>query len=80
LNSHALRAFSNALNTANKAGELNDYSVCTTWGILDRKYFYLLNVYRRRRDFPGLKKAVKQQAALYYPTRFSWKTKPQARN
>jgi hypothetical protein len=31
-------------DTANKAGELNDYSVCTTWGIYQKK-FYLLHVY-----------------------------------
>ena len=50
--------------TANKAGELNDYSVCTTWGIRDR-VFYLLDVYRRRLNYPDLKRAVLDLAARY---------------
>jgi predicted phage terminase large subunit-like protein len=44
-------------DTANKAGELNDYSVCTTWGIND-KDFYLLDVFRKRLNYPDLKRAV----------------------
>ena len=46
-------------DTANKAGELNDYSVCTTWGLCDGK-FYLLHVYRMRLNFPALKRAAKE--------------------
>ena len=26
-------------DTANKSGELNDFSVCTTWGVFDRHYY-----------------------------------------
>jgi predicted phage terminase large subunit-like protein len=48
-------------DTANKAGELNDYSVCTTWGIYDRTY-YLLDVFRQRLEFPDLLRAVTSQA------------------
>ncbi len=48
-------------DTANKSGELNDFSVCTTWGVYDRHY-YLLNVFRKRVNFPDLKRAVKEQA------------------
>jgi predicted phage terminase large subunit-like protein len=44
-------------DTASKAGEMNDYSVCTTWGVLNGS-FYLLDVFRRRLTFPQLKKAV----------------------
>jgi phage terminase large subunit-like protein len=44
-------------DTANKSGELNDYSVCTTWGLHEQKY-YLLDVYRKRLTFPQLKRAV----------------------
>ena len=33
-------------DTANKPGEFNDYSVCTTWGLKERR-IYLLNVYRK---------------------------------
>ncbi|MBN8520313.1 MAG: phage terminase large subunit [Alphaproteobacteria bacterium] len=54
-------------DTANKVSELSDYSVCTTWG-KKGNYFYLLNVFRRRMDYPELKRAVKDQATLYSAT------------
>jgi predicted phage terminase large subunit-like protein len=44
-------------DTANKSAEVNDYSVCTTWGIKG-KYFYLLHVLRRRMDYPDLRRMV----------------------
>ncbi len=44
-------------DTANKAGELNDYSVCTTWGVVGDD-IYLLNVFRKRVTFPDLKRAA----------------------
>jgi predicted phage terminase large subunit-like protein len=47
-------------DTANKPTELSDYSVCTTWGVKD-KHFYLLNVMRKRMDYPTLKRAVREQ-------------------
>ena len=53
-------------DTANKPTELSDFSVCTTWGILD-KHVYLLDVYRKRLSYPELKSAVKEQAARYNP-------------
>ena len=53
-------------DTANKAGQLNDYSVCTTWGEKDG-HFYLLHVFRRRMEYPDLKRAVKEQAAIHEP-------------
>jgi len=51
-------------DTANKSGELNDYSVCTTWGVFNGDY-YLLDVYRQRVNFPELKRAVKDQVAKF---------------
>ena len=45
-------------DTANKDTELANYSVCTTWGRKDRR-LYLLDVFRRKLDFPSLKQAVK---------------------
>lgn len=51
-------------DTASKAGELNDFSVCTTWLIKDRDY-YLLDVWRGRVTFPELKRQVYQQAARW---------------
>jgi predicted phage terminase large subunit-like protein len=44
-------------DTANKASELSDYSVCTTWGQIDRT-FYLLDVFRARLNYPDLKRKV----------------------
>ncbi len=54
-------------DTANKSTELNDYSVCTTWGQKNRK-IHLLDVLRRRMDYPDLKRAVRQHAELFHPT------------
>ncbi len=53
-------------DAANKAEELNDYSVCTTWGVKGKK-LYLLNVFRRRMEFPELKRAIRDQAAEFRP-------------
>jgi predicted phage terminase large subunit-like protein len=53
-------------DTANKPGELSDYSVCTTWG-LKQKHIYLLHVLRKRLDYPGLKRAVAEQAEAFHP-------------
>src|SRR5947208_278632 len=47
-------------DTANKATELSDFSVCTTWGMRD-KNLYLLGVLRRRLEYPALKRAVREQ-------------------
>ncbi|YBW38406.1 phage terminase large subunit [Nitrobacter sp. TKz-YC01] len=54
-------------DTANKDTELANYSVCTTWGLKDKR-MYLLDVFRRKLDFPGLKRAVKDQISLHSPT------------
>jgi hypothetical protein len=55
-----------AWDTAVKNTELADYSVCTTWGVKSRK-LYLLDVFRRKVEFPDLKRAVRQQAELHEP-------------
>jgi predicted phage terminase large subunit-like protein len=54
-------------DTANKASELSDHSVCTTWGQKDKRN-YLLNVWRKQVDYPSLKRAVQQQRDLYPPS------------
>lgn len=54
-------------DTANKANELADFSVCSTWGVKNKKC-YLLNVYRKRLNYPDLKRAVHEQAKLFAPT------------
>lgn len=53
-------------DTANKAGELNDYSVCSTWGVYDLHYF-LLDVFRQRLNYPDLKRAAHQQYEKWKP-------------
>lgn len=51
-------------DTATKATELSDYSVCTTWSIHENRY-YLRDVFRERLAFPELKsKAV--ELALHW--------------
>jgi len=47
-------------DTANKVSQLSDYSVCTTWGIRERR-LYLLHVLRKRLEYPELKRAVHEQ-------------------
>ena len=54
-------------DTASKATELNDFSVCTSWGILG-KDLYLLDVLRRRMEYPELKRAVREQYARFRPS------------
>jgi predicted phage terminase large subunit-like protein len=51
-------------DTANKATELSDFSVCTTWGVKGKDLF-LLNVRRKRLEFPALKRAVREQKSLF---------------
>jgi predicted phage terminase large subunit-like protein len=54
-------------DTANKSTELSDFSVCTTWGRKNKK-FYLLHVLRQRMDYPDLKRAVRSQADRFRPS------------
>jgi hypothetical protein len=54
-------------DTANKLSEFADYSVCTTWGIKEKR-IYLLHVYRRKVNYPDLKRAVRQQAEIHRAT------------
>jgi predicted phage terminase large subunit-like protein len=51
-------------DTANKATELSDFSVCTTWGVKDKNLF-LLAVFRQRLEYPALKRAVREQQSLF---------------
>jgi predicted phage terminase large subunit-like protein len=54
-------------DTANKATELSDFSVCTTWGMKGKELF-LLNLFRRRLEYPALKRAVREQQNLFNAT------------
>jgi predicted phage terminase large subunit-like protein len=51
-------------DTANKATELSDYSVCTTWGV-NGKHLFLIGLFRRRLEYPALKRAVREQQNLF---------------
>jgi predicted phage terminase large subunit-like protein len=50
-----------------KIGRQNDFSVCTTWGVTDSG-FYLLHMWRQKVEFPILKKAVAELAAMWTPS------------
>jgi predicted phage terminase large subunit-like protein len=51
-------------DTASKAGELNDYSACTTW-LVKGKDYYLLHLLREKLNYPDLRRAVIDQAQAY---------------
>jgi predicted phage terminase large subunit-like protein len=51
-------------DTANKATELSDYSVCTIWGVDDAR-FYLLDLFRERLNYPDLKRKARKLARLH---------------
>jgi len=53
-------------DTANKATELSDYSVCTTWERVGNE-FYLVDVFRQRLNYPDLKRKVKALADQHRP-------------
>jgi len=53
-------------DTASKSGELNDYSVCTTWRVVEDNY-YLLHVLRKKLDYPELKWKIIELAQEYKP-------------
>lgn len=54
-------------DTASTMNELSSYSVCTTWGVLG-KNVYLLHVFRKRLEYPDLKRAVLDQAQIHGAT------------
>jgi predicted phage terminase large subunit-like protein len=51
-------------DTAYKATELSDYSVCTTWLVRGNQY-YLVHVLREKLDYPNLKKKVIEHAQMH---------------
>jgi len=53
-------------DTAVKDKEIHDYSVCTTWGVTENKY-YLLDVLRKRLQYTDLKNAVRILFDKYKP-------------
>jgi predicted phage terminase large subunit-like protein len=53
-------------DTASKEGSTNDWSVCTTW-LVHNKKFYLMHVLRGRFDYPTLRARVVSHAGVYKP-------------
>jgi len=54
-------------DTANNTAEWNDYSACTTWGVAADRRVFLLDVFRKRMQYPELKRAILEQAAMRAP-------------
>jgi len=54
-------------DTASKEAEGNSYNVCTTWGVLGKK-FYLLHRYRERVEFDRLKTDALHLAHRFRPS------------
>jgi predicted phage terminase large subunit-like protein len=54
-------------DTANKASELSDFSVCMSWGIRG-KDLYLIDVLRRRLEYPELRRAMREQYERFRPS------------
>jgi phage terminase large subunit-like protein len=55
-------------DTASKSDELNDFSVCTTWGVSDQN-FHLIDVFRQRLTFPQLKRAAVELHRKFSPNK-----------
>jgi predicted phage terminase large subunit-like protein len=53
-------------DTAIKTSDESDYSVCTTWGIFDDRY-YLVDLFREKVTYPDLKKEVQNLTNKYKP-------------
>ncbi len=53
-------------DTAFKNGQENDYSVCATWGVCDKK-LYLLDLWRGKPIFPDLLRLVVTQYNMHKP-------------
>ncbi len=56
-----------SLDTACKTGELNDYSVCMVFHKYKEEY-YLVYVWRKKVDYPDLKKNLKSLVNTYNPS------------
>jgi predicted phage terminase large subunit-like protein len=55
-------------DTASKEGAQNDWSVCTTWYVHEKR-FYLADVLRGRYDYPRLRARAIEHASAHQPSR-----------
>lgn len=53
-------------DTASKAEQINDCSVCTTW-VIAKDGYYLIDVVKERLEYPSLKKKVMLQYGAFNP-------------
>lgn len=53
--------FVQSWDTASKADQANDYSVCTTWLVRDGNA-WLVNIFRAKLEFPELRRKIEEQA------------------
>jgi predicted phage terminase large subunit-like protein len=54
-------------DTAAKDGAQNDWSVCTTWLVVEKRNYYLLDVTRGRYEYPRLRETAIALAQRYKP-------------
>jgi predicted phage terminase large subunit-like protein len=54
-------------DTASKEGVRNDWSVCTTWLVVDKHDYFLLDVTRVKQDYPRLRATAIALAQRYDP-------------
>jgi hypothetical protein len=62
-------------DTASKGGPDNDWSACTTWTVCRNKSWYLVDVWRKRVDYPALKASVQDVAKKWGARVFWWRTR-----
>lgn len=55
-----------SIDTANKASELNDYSVVLVW-LIRNGFYYLIDVWRRQVEFPDLRRNVRDLLIKHNP-------------
>ena len=56
-------------DTAVKTKEMNDYSVCTSWIVDKQDRFYLVDVFKKKLDYPDLKRAIVDTAHRFKPNK-----------
>jgi predicted phage terminase large subunit-like protein len=54
-------------DTAAKDGAQNDWSVCTTWLVVEKRNYYLLDLTRGRYEYPRLRETAIALAQRYKP-------------
>lgn len=62
----SFEAIYHSWDCASKTGMASDYTVCTVWGVLENK-FYLIDVIRKKLEFPALKKQMLALHMEYSP-------------